>query len=144
MANHSVTAVLCLAVMSAAISLSGCASRPHSFEAKNQISIKDMATVAGRWDGTIWKHPKMQYVEGVLLVIKPDGVFNFVGQRLRDFHMGTGELKLRDGRLVMEGSGRHLDFGLYDRDGKAFLAGDARAKSGELYYIELTRTYSAR
>jgi hypothetical protein len=82
--------------------------------------------------------------KAVLLVIKPNGVFNFVGQQLRNFHMGTGQLKLHDGRLVSAGSERQGDFALYDRDGKAYWAGDVRGKTSELFCVELTRTYSAR
>jgi hypothetical protein len=135
---------LCGTATIAALWLSGCASRPHSFDQKSQIAVTDMATVAGRWDGKVWKRPKLDYVEGVLLMIKPDGEFNFMGEKLADFHLGTGALRVHDGRLVSDSSGRHADFVLYNRDGEAFLVGDVRGKAGDLLYVELTRTNSAR
>src|SRR5918994_1190425 len=92
-------AIVLLTVLAPATFLTGCGSSP-SIAPKRQIAVTDLSTIAGRWDGTAWKIPGMDYSEKVLVLVKPNGSYKFVGQKVPEFRVGIGTFSLTGGRVV--------------------------------------------
>lgn len=136
--SHSTIVLLSLVAM-AMVWLDGCSGHQRP-DPSSRVPISDFKTVAGKWEGTVWKVPNMARKASVVLIIDKNSAFTFVGQDFSRMALGSGTFTLQDGLLISDSFGRYLRLGLYDRESRSVLAGDARTKDGEELFAELTRT----
>jgi hypothetical protein len=122
--------------------LTGCAGGPSQEESSRTfVPITDLGMVAGDWEGMVKKDQSVIPGPMVVLTIRANGTYTFVGQRISDVALGSGFLELRDGRVSGDTDRRIAQFALYDRQGKAVLVVESRVRqTGERYHGELERT----
>ena len=119
--------------------LTGCSGgRSQEESSRTFVSITDFGMVAGDWEGMVKKDQSVIPGPRVVLTIRANGTYTFVGQRISDVALGSGFLELRDGRVSGDTDRRIAQFALYDRQGKAVLVVDStvrqtgRPRSGRL------------
>jgi hypothetical protein len=122
--------------------LTGCAGVTSQKEASRTfVPITDLSMVAGDWEGMVKKDQSVIPGAMVVLTIRANGTYTFLGQRISDVALGSGFLELRDGRVSGDTDRRIAQFALYDRQGKAVLVVESRVRqTGERYHGELERT----
>jgi hypothetical protein len=122
--------------------LTGCAGgRSQEESSRTFVPITDLGMVAGDWEGMVKKDQSVIPGPMVVLTIRANGTYTFVGQRISDVALGSGFLELRDGRVSGDTDRRIAQFALYDRQGKAVLVVESRVRqTGERYHGELERT----
>jgi hypothetical protein len=122
--------------------LTGCAGGPSQEESSRTfVPITDLGMVAGDWEGMVKKDQSVIPGPMVVLTIRANGTYTFVGQRISDVALGSGFLELRDGRVSGDTDRRIAQIALYDRQGKAVLVVESRVRqTGERYHGELERT----
>jgi hypothetical protein len=122
--------------------LIGCAGGPSQKESSRTfVPITDLSMVTGDWEGMVKRDQSVIPGARVVLTIRANGTYTFVGQRISDVALGSGFLEMRDGRVSGDTDRRIAQFALYDRQGKAVLVVESTVRqTGEWYHGELERT----
>jgi hypothetical protein len=121
--------------------LTGCAGEPSQQESSRTfVPITDLSMVAGDWEGMVKKDQSVIPGPMVVLTIRANGTYTFVGQRISDVALGSGFLEIRDGRVSGDTDRRIAQFALYDQQGKAVLVVESTVRqTGERYHGELLK-----
>jgi len=103
-----------------------------------RVPISSLEQIAGKWEGLSKRMPDMRDHAWVILIISEKGHFNFVSNRGTDLLLGTGPLRISDGRVFGESSAGSGTFTLHEKDGHLVLVVEAALKDGYHYYLETT------
>ncbi len=89
-----------------------------------EIPITDIKQVAGKWEGVTWAEPRVARQDNwVKVAITKEGAFHFSSYRMIGAWLGSGKLRLENGKLVTEPKpdAGNATFKLYESDGKRIL-----------------------
>lgn len=133
---------LVLAAACAMLSMSACADVGTHVKAPTKaVSIPEIQSVAGKWDGLLKRRPRTRGDDYVMLTIRPDGTYEFASARTIGVFGGTGTLQLMDGKLRSEGEQGHATYTLHERAGEQVLMVEGIDTTNDYKYrAELTRT----
>jgi len=104
------------------------------------VPITEVGMVVGEWEGLV-KKDHATFPEGsVRLMIRANSTYLFAGQTTSRAAVGSGDLEMRDGRLVGDTEKRAVTFTLYDHKGKAVVLVESIIhETGEHYRGEFTK-----
>jgi len=102
------------------------------------VEVKDMAGVAGKWEGILRRTPQNKRNDLVALIIEPDGQFRFTSVRTIGILSGEGTFTLKDGKLTFNSDRFTINAALFEADGKRMLRAEGMASDGMGYSSELT------
>ena len=89
-----------------------------------EIPITDIKQVVGKWEGVTWAEPRVaRQDDWVKVAITENGAFNFSSYRMIGAWLGSGKLRLENGKLVTEPQPDtgNATFTLYKSDGRPML-----------------------
>src|SRR4051812_41450596 len=92
------------------------------------VSVSDIHTVVGKWEGVVEKRPLLARRGPVSLTIREDAIYVYVGVDLWEDRLisGSGEMTIRDGRLYMaQDEHRHAVLTLHKRGDEEVLVVEA-------------------
>lgn len=121
--------------------LTGCAGgSPQKDASWKLVPITDVGMVVGDWEGLVKKDHGTLPEGSVRLMIRANSTYLFVGQTTSAAAVGSGDLEMRDGRLVGDSEKRAVSFTLYDHKGKAVVLVESTIHAtGERYRGEFTK-----
>ena len=120
-----------LIVAALALTLSGCAEVSQPAPALSPVTIKDFASVAGKWAGRIsGLASRREEDDQVNVVIGPDGTYEFGIYRTIGVASGKGTLTLQDGKLAFSGERGAGTLSLFEGGGKRVLRGNGVLSDG--------------
>ena len=102
-----------------------------------QVSIADIATVAGKWDGLMRAVPHQRRDDWVTVAIAPDGRYEFSSLRTIGVFSGHGEFALHEGKLFSKSERGTVEAVLYEAGGQRMLKAKGRAADGTEYTAEV-------
>ena len=101
------------------------------------VSVSDVSTVAGKWEGLLRRMPPTKQDDWVTLVIQPDGRYEFVSVRTIGAMSGQGEFTTSDGKLTTSSERGSIEAALYETGGHRMLRTKARGADGTQYFSDL-------
>ncbi|HEX6948890.1 MAG TPA: hypothetical protein VF127_04775 [Nitrospira sp.] len=119
----------------------GCAGgSPQQDASYKLVPITEVGMVAGEWEGLVKKDHATLPEGSVRLMIRANSTYLFAGQTVSAAAVGSGDLEVRDGRLVGETEKRAVRLTLYDHKGKAVVFVEStNLATGERYRGEFTK-----
>ena len=119
----------------------GCAGGlPQQDASYKLVPINEIGMVVGEWEGLAKKDHATFAQSSVRLMIRPNSTYLFAGQSASTAAVGSGNLEIRDGRLVGDTEKRAVIFTLYDHKGTAVvLVESTNHETGERYRGEFTK-----
>jgi hypothetical protein len=121
--------------------LTACAGGPTQQDPSwKLIQITDVGMVVREWEGAVNKDNATRPEGSVRLMIRGNGTYLFAGQSSSKEAVGSGELVIRDGRLIGDTEHRLITVSLYDHKGKTVVYVEAKnTETGERYHGEFTK-----
>lgn len=122
--------------------LTGCAGgSPQQDASYKLVPINEIGMVVGEWEGLVKEDHATFAQSSVRLLIRPNSTYLFVGQSLSTAAVGSGDLEVRDGRLVGDTEKRAVILTLYDHKGTPVVLVESTSHAtGEKYRGEFTRS----
>jgi hypothetical protein len=119
----------------------GCAGEsPQQDASWRLVPITEIGMVVGEWEGLVKKDHATLPEGSVRLMIRANSTYLFAGQSTSTAAVGSGDLEMRDGRLVGDTEKRAVRFTLYDHKGKAVVLVESTIHStGERIHGEFTK-----
>ena len=119
----------------------GCAGgSPQQDASWRVVPITEVGMVVGEWEGLVKKDHATLPEGSVRLMIRANSTYLFAGQTTSRAAVGSGDLEMRDGRLVGDTEKRAVTFTLYDHKGKAVVLVESIIhETGERYRGEFTK-----
>ena len=119
----------------------GCAGgSPQQDASWKLVPITEIGMVVGEWEGLVKKDHATLPEGSVRLMIRSNSTYLFAGQTTSRAAVGSGDLEIRDGRLVGDTQKRAVTFTLYDHKGKAVVLVESIIhETGERYHGEFTK-----
>lgn len=110
------------------------------------ISITDVSSVAGMWEGLLEEVPPSRRDDWVRLRIQQDGTYHFQAVRTIGIFSGNGKFTVENGTLIANTDKGTIHLQLYHHPGKddRVLKGEGRSANGMTYRGELTPTRGHR
>jgi len=102
-----------------------------------QVSIADIATVAGKWDGLMRAVPHQRRDDWITVAIAPDGRYEFSSLRTIGVFSGGGQFALDEGKLLSKSERGTVEAVLYEAGGQRMLKAKGRAADGTEYTAEV-------
>jgi hypothetical protein len=104
------------------------------------ISITDVGSVAGTWEGLLEEVPPSRRDDWVRLRIQQDGTYHFEAVRTIGVFSGNGKFDVENGKLIASTDKGTIHLQLYRHFGKddRILKGEGRSADGMTYRGELT------
>ena len=135
----------------AALFMSCTEIQPAQTSPSTVVSITDLNSVAGKWEGTLTPESRssssLRNADWVEVIIRPldatQGTIEYASYRTIGALMGKGALMLDNGRLTSHGEKGSATYTLYETNGKSELRVDATTKKGLRFEAKLTRSESA-
>jgi hypothetical protein len=101
------------------------------------IPVVSFDRIAGEWEGVSRIVPEMRDDAAVMLIIRKEGLFNFVSDRGTELLLGTGTLTIVDQTVVAKGQQGTALLTLHDKERGPVLVVQAALSNGHHYYIEM-------
>jgi len=119
----------------------GCAGgSPQQDASWKVVPITEVGMVVGEWEGLVKKDHATLPEGSVRLMIRANSTYLFAGQTASRAAVGSGDLEMRDGRLVGDTEKRAVTFTLYHHKGKAVVLVESIIhETGEHYRGEFTK-----
>ena len=102
-----------------------------------RVSIVDLATVAGKWDGLMRRIPPSRRDDWVTVTIAPDGRYEFSSLRTIGVFSGGGQFALNEGKLLSTSERGTVEAVLYEAGAQRLLKAKGRAADGTEYTAEV-------
>ena len=116
----------------------GCQTTEHSEQPQwVQVSIADVSSVAGKWDGLMRAVPHQRRDDWVTVAIAPDGRYEFSSFRTIGVFSGHGEFALNEGKFLSKSERGTVEAVLYEAGGQRMLKAKGRAADGTEYTAEV-------
>lgn len=104
------------------------------------ISIADLSSVAGTWEGLLVQSPPSRRDDWVRLTIQQDGAYHFEAVRTIGVFTGNGKFSVENGKLIARSEKGTISLQLHrhaDKDDRV-LRGEGRSGEGMTYHADLT------
>ena len=102
-----------------------------------QVSIADIATVAGKWDGLMRAVPHQRRDDWVTVTIASDGRYEFSSLRTIGVFSGGGQFAIDEGKPLSKSERGTVEAVLYEAGGQRMLKAKGRAADGTEYTAEV-------
>jgi len=111
----------------------------HRRPAWSPVSITEISSVAGKWEGILRRLPPTKRNDLVTIVIAPDGKFHFVSVRTIGVMSGEGNFDLTNGKLTASSERGTIEATLFEAEGQRMLKAVGKAADGMEYNAEMTQ-----
>src|SRR5262245_39074502 len=119
-----------------ASALAACASAPRPDW--TPVPIGDIASVSGKWSGTLMRQPPDRRDDWLELTIAPDGSFEARSVRLIGTMAGKGRFTLADGKLIAKNPTFSITGTLLAAENRRMLRLDATSSEGIVFRSNAT------